>query len=1008
MKKKKIVSLLLSLALLSAAFVPGTVAGAAENSSGMVISKTATAKEDGSYTIQLEAYATGSKVITETKKDIPTDIVLVLDQSGSMADAIGTVTFEAYEDETSGYWSDYNTRNRDHYENRHNGGNGNLYYPLGDGVYASVSVTVQSTYSYTQITNGRNNSTGSFVTSYISYWGNQNNLYAKVNGEYQKVTVTREETGENWFGATYTYTYSLPDGKVIATSEGDTGEPVFSDIEGNILYLLTEDDSTKVYTYTYTDANGETQTIGTSAGAETTFGTTLYKRVVNTNGGDSRLAALKTAVTNFSNSVAKKAAGEDGELGSEDDMEHRIAVVGFASKSGYGNNTELLSVSGTNSGSVGIAYNQITDQNLEDVMQDMSTAAGQTMVTNSISALTAEGATQVDLGMDMAKRILDANPVSASETRNRVVIVFTDGSPTSSNGFETSVANSAISKSGEIKNSGAQVYSVGVFSGADATSAGNSSGTNTEKCNWFMQYVSSNNGTPRNPSYYLSAADAATLNNIFQQISDQIESGGASTTLSSETVIKDIISPAFTLPEGADPGDITLETYSCTGKSGDSYTWDKNDDAMGASAAVDGDSVSVTGFDFAANYVGTVTENGNVTYRGDKLVITFDVSPKSGFLGGNNVYTNSGAGIYENSSASDPVLEFDRPQVNVSIGDVTVDAESKDVYLMQDVTGEQLRSGTVVKVGDVSLDLAKENYGLETWQTEYVNITVEIKDKDGKVISSGWNDLTDDQSYTVSVQVSPKFNGTNASGAVAEKKSGSDEAEIHVYKPELTFKDCTGYYGDYVPADFSNNLTSVVWRYGDTEADSEKMGTEPELSITYTPDAAKTADGKINSKQDIAVNTAVKIGETDITDETGFLHTSCEGECGWNETTLDGTPAFLLHVNTCQLTITKNGGASDEPYVFNVLKDGVKYSEVTIVGNGEKTIYELPVGNYTIQEDEGWSWRYAPGYGQNSAGVSLTADNPQGALTCTNTLNGNIYWLNGYSDVVTNIFGENS
>ena len=78
------------------------------------------------------------------------------------------------------------------------------------------------------------------------------------------------------------------------------------------------------------------------------------------------------------------------------------------------------------------------------------------------------------------------------------------------------------------------------------------------------------------------------------------------------------------------------------------------------------------------------------------------------------------------------------------------------------------------------------------------------------------------------------------------------------------------------------------------------------------------------------------------------------------------------------------------------------------MGNGEKTIYELPVGNYTIQEDEGWSWRYAPGYGQNSTGVSLTAGNPQDALTCTNTLNGNIYWLNGYSNVVTNIFGANS
>ena len=52
---------------------------------GMKISKTATPNVDGSYTITLEAYATGSKVITEQKTDIPTDIILVLDQSGSMA-----------------------------------------------------------------------------------------------------------------------------------------------------------------------------------------------------------------------------------------------------------------------------------------------------------------------------------------------------------------------------------------------------------------------------------------------------------------------------------------------------------------------------------------------------------------------------------------------------------------------------------------------------------------------------------------------------------------------------------------------------------------------------------------------------------------------------------------------------------------------------------------------------------------------------------------------------------
>lgn len=71
---------------------------------------------------------------------------------------------------------------------------------------------------------------------------------------------------------------------------------------------------------------------------------------------------------------------------------------------------------------------------------------------------------------------------------------------------------------------GATVYTVGIFDGADATSAGNTGGTENQKANWFMQNLSSNNGVVQNPSYYLSAGDADSLTNIFKQIADQIES----------------------------------------------------------------------------------------------------------------------------------------------------------------------------------------------------------------------------------------------------------------------------------------------------------------------------------------------------------------------------------------------------------------------------------------------------------------------------------------------------
>ncbi len=496
----------------------------------------------------------------------------------------------------------------------------------------------------------------------------------------------------------------------------------------------------------------------------------------------------------------------------------------------------------------------------------------------------------------------------------------------------------------------------------------------------------------------MSAADADTLNNIFQQISDQIESGGSSTTLGKETVIKDIIAPAFSLPEGANASNITVETYSCTRKDGNKYIWSKNDGAMGATAAVNGDQVSVTGFDFAENYVGTVTENETVSYRGNKLVIKFTVKPKDGFLGGNNVYTNTSAGVYENSEATMPILTFERPQVNVSIPNITVKAQDKNVYLLGKLTRAQLQEGATVKAGNVTINLDPnaENYGLETWQTEYVNISVEYLDSKGDVFTE-LSELTNDQTYTLEVTISPKKEAEEtSSGDKATAKDKKASAKINVYKPVLTFRDSTGFYGDSVP-EFAGNLTDTVWMHDESVANDTAMGAAPTLTITYTLEESNVSNEKINTKQDIAVNADVKIGETSITDYSTFIHTDCsEKTC-----TVPTGKEFLVHVKTCKLSITKKGGTDDESYVFVVYKDGKKYSEVTISGNGTETIYELPVGTYSIIEDTRWSWRYPdPNYSSN---VELSKVNQSGTITCTNTKNF-IYWLNGFSTVVRNIF----
>lgn len=992
MKKTKILSLLLCLSLFCALIVPGTRAYA-DNApdSGMKISKTATANNDGSYTITLEAFATGSKVITEQKTDIPTDIVLVIDQSGSMKDPIGGYTYTAYR-KGSG-WNSRNYHNEEYYPLRHNGGSENLWHKLNNNEY--IAVSVEQKMVYTAISGWSNR----------KYHDNQNSLYCLVSGEYKSVTVKRE--GHVFSADEYWYTV---DGQQILYTTGDDSIPNF----GQYAPLYQ---SVKKYIYSYT-LNGATTVIEESFGDGSSPDTQFYRRDYSSSAGDTRLNALKNAATTFANAVATKAAGEDGDINAPaDNVNHRIAVVGFASGQRYNgtnynyNNTEVFV------GSNQYRYGTAAQGQYGNAFQDMNTSTGVGNVSASIEALSADGGTLTNLGLEMGNGIFGANPIAEGEKRNRVVIVFSDGVPGWS-GYDSDTANSAITQAGTAKNTyGATVYTIGIFPGADATSAGNQNGNETEKANWFMQRVSSNTQYPQSPSYYLSAADAGTLNSIFQQISDQIETGGTTSTLTSDAVVKDIISPQFTLPAGTTAANITVETYACTGKNAnDDYTWSNNNSTMGATASISGDQVNVTGFNFSENYVGTVTEGDSVTYRGHKLVISFKVQPKAGFLGGNEVYTNTSAGIYENGSAENPLLTFDRPTVNVPIKDVTVTAKDKNVYLKGEVTADQLKDGSEISVGDVKLDLSKaadtdKPYGLDSWQTEYVDITVTVKDKDGNVISDKLDNLTDDTTYTVEVTVTPKTTGsTGSAGTPATEKSGKNTpaANINVFKPELTFKDSTAYYGESVPANNNysgNKVGSETWKHGDTastDAGVTMLGIKPTLDISYTPDESKLEGGKY-TKQDVPVSATVKIGTENVNEHTTFVHQDCDPACGWTAPANPGAPAFLIHIQTCTLRITKQGGAGDESYVFDVYKDGKKYSEVTVWGNSTEILVELPIGTYTISENQGWSWRY---YANNGSSTELTAQNPTGSITCVNTKNNN-QWLNGFSEVVRNIFGTN-
>lgn len=732
-----------------------------------------------------------------------------------------------------------------------------------------------------------------------------------------------------------------------------------------------------------------------------------------------RQYAMKQAVNNFISSVSEKYSSE---------ADHRISVVTFGSSAS-------------------------TLQGWTNVNED-----GKGTLQTAINGLPVipSGATNVAAGMEQAENLMGRgyNYTGGNTQRQKVVIVFTDGVPTTSSDFDTNVANVAIAAAKTMKDNGVTVYSVGIFGGADpsqlygATSfdrpsdgsvgsywadfsfwmIGDVKDYDVPAGNRFLNYLSSNfvsasdigienykatifgigyhgwkitqNFDQTASNYYLTANDSGSLNTIFQTISENIQS--ANIDLGSETVVKDTVSPYFDVP--AKTTDIKLYTASAKGNG----TFEKPQNAPSdVKATISGNAVSVTGFDFNANFVSD-TAKSDGSY-GKKLIIEFTVTPKAGFLGGNDVPTNDwqNTGVYDKSGAE--VEKFadatTTPTVNVPIDYVTVTAPEKNVYLKGEVTADQLKDGAKISVDDVKLDLSKATdtekpYGLDPWQTEYVDITVTVKDEDGNPISDELADLTDDTTYTVSVTVAPKTDGTDASGEAAEAKTGANSpANINVFKPELTFKDSTAYYGENVPTnnDYSGNKVSEKWMHGNTvstDADVTMFGDKPTLDITYAPDGSKLDNGKY-TKQDVPVSATVKIGEENVNGYTAFLHQNCTGKiCALPE-----GYHFWIHIQTCTLTITKQDGADGEPYVFDIRKDGEKYSEVTIEGNDTQTLYELPVGTYTIKEDTGWSWRFNPSYSES---VILSKDNTSGTITCTNTKN-NDKWLNGFSDVVKNI-----
>lgn len=260
--------------------------------------------------------------------------------------------------------------------------------------------------------------------------------------------------------------------------------------------------------------------------------------------------------------------------------------------------------------------------NYSQIVRNLTTvdATGAGALKTAVNALRAAGATAADYGMQHAQTIITG---AANDGRKKVVVMFTDGEPNHDNGFDNSVANDAISASKAMKDNGngATVYTIGCFGGTPGGNVTN-----------YMNYVSSNYpnatsmtnaGTKTSDNFYKTVGSTADLDAIFQEISQT--AGGATLTLGSETVLKDVVSEYFDLPENAS-SQITAQSYSCTGfDASGNPIWSDTPDTASYKVTVDGRNVSVTGFDYSANWVGKDTTTDVMHTPGKKLVVTIPI-----------------------------------------------------------------------------------------------------------------------------------------------------------------------------------------------------------------------------------------------------------------------------------------------------------------------------------------------------------------------------------------------
>lgn len=499
-------------------------------------------------------------------------------------------------------------------------------------------------------------------------------------------------------------------------------------------------------------------------------------------GSGTRQSAMKEAVNSFIGEVAAKYSTE---------ADHHMAIVTF------GSNADTL-------------------ENWTAVDSD-----GATKLTGKISSLPEDpsGATNVGAGMQMAKDLMNDAYTGNNTDRQKTVIVFTDGVPTTYSDFDTDVANTAISAAKIMKGDDVTIYTIGIFNGANPNELygkdkigflgsdqgecsgekgdywqyrkGLLSGGEIKKAdiaagNRFLNYLSSNyeankigvsryeieslgayyirftitddTATGSNQGYYKTASDASSLKDIFKVISDIVPAPD-NAELNGDTVITDTLSDYFTFATGTVDGDVKVYAGQRELINGKDITVNLNPTTK---------TVTVTGYDFSKHH----TESDDP----EELVIEIKVKPDpTATWGPSDKYeTNKDNATVTLPNNQEPIAEAASPKAHVNTYKVTYQfdktaPEGANAYLPED--NQYYISGQTADVKQPkkdSIDEGGNTYTFNGWKNGNEDVNGETIPISGNVTLIGsWSQTANTASYTVNYlwngeQIQAPTTGDNA------------------------------------------------------------------------------------------------------------------------------------------------------------------------------------------------------------------------------------------------------